>query len=332
MAIPRLHKEISIYKKNAISNGITEASEVATKYITHIDDDGITIHPVSTTADCLDINANGVQIYKNNTQVAVYGSDCRVGRSNGPNVFVDGTNADVNIRNGSTILAKFAANLIEIGKETASAIIRLCEGHFDIAWLASTSPDFPNATAVMQATNVAMKSRVDDQIAISGTQYTQGMAISTMSAIGDYSDDDDSGNYYARVQATTGATLNTTHVDFTALSFDGSAIYQAVSRQRPTGFQIGDDGTPIKAIMSGTVVKNPSGNSSVDILSASDVTSVLGSGAVKTNTYVSVVNGDTNAYTKQMWGYMTDAQTVKGVLQEAHTGNVRFNYLLVRFN
>lgn len=56
----------------------------------------------------------------------VYASTATIGNPVGLNIYADGS--AVNIRNGTTILAKFANNLIELGKNSASSEINLCNG------------------------------------------------------------------------------------------------------------------------------------------------------------------------------------------------------------
>ena len=62
-----------------------EAAKTATTYITHIDDNGIRIHPSSTTNNSAVINASGMEIFKGGTaaanSVAFYGDTARVGKS-----------------------------------------------------------------------------------------------------------------------------------------------------------------------------------------------------------------------------------------------------------
>lgn len=60
----------------------------------------------------------------------VYANTVTVGNSAGFNVYIDGSN--INIRNGSTVLAAFNATEIGIGKNTQNSIIHLCGNNFEI--------------------------------------------------------------------------------------------------------------------------------------------------------------------------------------------------------
>lgn len=57
------------------------AAQTATNYITHIDNDGITIHPSSNTNNRTAINANGMTVYKDNVDVANFGATARIGQT-----------------------------------------------------------------------------------------------------------------------------------------------------------------------------------------------------------------------------------------------------------
>lgn len=65
----------------AITSGYTKVASVdaSTGFITRIDDAGITVHPSGTTNNRVAINANGMQVYKGNVDVASYGDTARVG-------------------------------------------------------------------------------------------------------------------------------------------------------------------------------------------------------------------------------------------------------------
>ncbi len=93
------------------------------KYITKINDYGITIHPEDTSNNnFLQITANGVDIVKNNITVASYGSNIVIGSTSGKNVLIDSNG--IQLKNSSTILANFGTNQIQIGANgTSRAII-----------------------------------------------------------------------------------------------------------------------------------------------------------------------------------------------------------------
>ena len=77
----KLSKETSIFKDNAISGGISDASKTATDYITRIDENGITIHPSGSTSSRIELDAGGMEVFKGGSSVAEYGDTARIGRS-----------------------------------------------------------------------------------------------------------------------------------------------------------------------------------------------------------------------------------------------------------
>lgn len=56
----------------------------------------------------------------------LYGSEATIGNPSGGNVYVDADSVD--IRNGATVLSTIAAALIELGKNSTSAVIKMCGG------------------------------------------------------------------------------------------------------------------------------------------------------------------------------------------------------------
>lgn len=89
------------------STDIDAARTTATTYITHIDNNGIRVHPSSTENNSVVINSTGMEVFKGGTgsanSVAKYGDTSRVGKESGFHVvtnpsditFKDGTNADI---------------------------------------------------------------------------------------------------------------------------------------------------------------------------------------------------------------------------------------------
>ena len=111
--IPKHYKETSISKPNAIGEGIEGAAKTATSYITKIDNDGITVHPVSGDTSRVQINASGTTIYQNNVDVASYGATARIGKVNGDRVVVDSTNG-ITIYKGNTKRLQTSSDGIDI--------------------------------------------------------------------------------------------------------------------------------------------------------------------------------------------------------------------------
>ena len=122
-----------------LATASSDAAKSATSYITEISGDGIWITPsnakpvngaaASTTSgwhisSALELFRLGVSMFRVFVESGV--AKVRIGRTNGGNVLVDGTS--VNVRNGSAVLATFASSLIELGKNSTSAVIKLCGG------------------------------------------------------------------------------------------------------------------------------------------------------------------------------------------------------------
>ena len=90
------------------------------KYITKINDYGITIHPeiIASNLGYIQIDGNGLKIKQtigdtininNDIILANYGNTITIGQSNSKNVFIDSNG--VNIKNGSTILSNFGETI-----------------------------------------------------------------------------------------------------------------------------------------------------------------------------------------------------------------------------
>ena len=90
----------------------------------------------------------------------VYASEATVGNAAGMNVFINGTN--IQIRQGTTVLANFTADTIELGKNSIQSVISLCGGLGKI--LASTNDD-PEGQDVyglsIMSEMIGMKSQTD---------------------------------------------------------------------------------------------------------------------------------------------------------------------------
>lgn len=66
----------------------------------------------------------------------LYGSTSTIGNPAGANVYTDGSS--VSFRTGSTVLAKIAASLVELGKNSLAAVVSMCGGRFRIAGKANS--------------------------------------------------------------------------------------------------------------------------------------------------------------------------------------------------
>ena len=69
-----------------------EAAKTATTYITHIDDNGIRIHPSNTENNSVVINSSGMEVFKGGTtsaySVAKYGDTARIGKEGGSHLIL----------------------------------------------------------------------------------------------------------------------------------------------------------------------------------------------------------------------------------------------------
>lgn len=83
--LPEHYKETSVSNPNAIGNGITKASQTATKYITTIDsDNGIRVHAENiASTNYAQLDATGLNVVKSGTSVASFGTTTRIGPASG---------------------------------------------------------------------------------------------------------------------------------------------------------------------------------------------------------------------------------------------------------
>lgn len=72
-----------------------DAAKTATSYITQVDQNGITIHPSGGTSNRVEIDADGMEVYKGDVSVASYGDTARIGKVAGPRVEVDDDSVSV---------------------------------------------------------------------------------------------------------------------------------------------------------------------------------------------------------------------------------------------
>lgn len=79
----------------------------------------------------------------------IYGSTATIGSPSGGNVYVDG--GSVSVRQGTTVLARLKAGLLELAANSANAVIKLCGGKGAIAYYAGT-----DQLAVMAPGSIAL--------------------------------------------------------------------------------------------------------------------------------------------------------------------------------
>ncbi len=125
-------KETALYDTGAISDGINEASETATGYITDVTDGGIFVHttdsedPSNPTGD--DTNngvsiSDGIYIVRNGVVVASYGENVNIGTSNSGQVRI--TN------DGVTIISPTKATAMEVSTSGVVSVVTMNE---DLGW------------------------------------------------------------------------------------------------------------------------------------------------------------------------------------------------------
>lgn len=94
----------------------------ANKYITHINDGGITVHDaVNQNLNYVQIDSNGMEIFKSDGEaepsavsIANFGENVRIGKISGGNLLA--TSQGIAVRDGMTDLATFGASGAQIGK------------------------------------------------------------------------------------------------------------------------------------------------------------------------------------------------------------------------
>lgn len=77
----KLTAESTVLNDEAIGDGISDAGRTATTYITEIDNNGIKVHATNgVNANYVQIDANGMEVYKGGASAAMYGDTARVGK------------------------------------------------------------------------------------------------------------------------------------------------------------------------------------------------------------------------------------------------------------
>lgn len=100
-------KETALYDTGAISGGIEDAGETASKYITVIDQDGIKVHAEnSPNSNYTQIDGNGMEVFEGGTSVASFGtSGARLGEKTGAHSEIDANGQRFYAEDGATQLA-----------------------------------------------------------------------------------------------------------------------------------------------------------------------------------------------------------------------------------
>jgi len=100
-------KETALYDTGAIGDGISEAGETASKYITVIDQNGIKVHAENNpTTNYTQIDGNGMEVFEGGISVASFGTDgARLGEKTGAHSEIDANGQRFYAEDGTTQLA-----------------------------------------------------------------------------------------------------------------------------------------------------------------------------------------------------------------------------------
>ena len=306
-----------VSSKVDITNATNAAAKTATNYIA-ADSNGIKI---------ANANPSTATTYQHQTAtetdfVVAGGVRNRI-NADGMTLYNGSGTADTNV------IAKFADELIELGKNSVNSIIKLCNGIGKIrAYKGSTDALDAYLTVESDASWTTPASESSDgnehtTIYSSALDLYQGFGA----AIGGFEYEDERTSAGLLSYSTVTA-RNSGQVELEAKAADGTGMHKL--QFDPTGLSINNFDTPVYAFYAGTKLVAPS-NGSATLLTASEVKSYLGSGANQTNTICLVSNGDGSIWGGMMTGAMMQDGSAKAFISPATTNTLRFNYILIRF-
>ena len=289
---------------------VTNAAKTATNFLTEASSTGLMVHPSNDST-------TGVRI-TSDVDIVRAGNVMNRISDDGMTLYNGSGTADTNV------VAKFAEKLIELGKNSTDAIIKLCGGMGSIFYDAETK--FLNLNS-LRLSNYAKSNGTD-------------MAASQVAA----HFDTDAGANLANVLAEADASHTSVKVSATRPVSGGNPMqasiepYATETEGRITFYAdrlifAGPDnatGTTVKGIYIGTKVVAPS-NGGATLLTATEVKSHLGSGASQTNTVCIATNGDGSVWGGMVTGAMMQDGSAKAFVSPATTGSLRFNFVLIRF-
>ena len=231
----------------------------------------------------------------------------------------------------SNVVAKFASNLIELGKNSVNAVIKLCGGTLSITALS-------NLIAQLAAPTVSLLSLEDDTTygrvgsVTSSSRGGSGLAGgATISAR--YTNKSIVSTGYADVDVLAGPNgSDVQQVKFTAgLTASGITEESSATLTR-SGFSI-NDSTAIKGIWAGTKTINVSNVKHVQLFTANELTSSLGYAVRGSNSVVFVCCGDQAKYMGLMTTELnTTDDVVRLSLDSTYTiTSLPVNYTIIRF-
>ena len=238
------------------------------------------------------------------------------------------------------IVAKFANKLIQLGKNAADAIIELCNGKMTIARRSSdysalevseiSSDDrlglFCGNTTGAYPYSYLMLSR--DQTNDYSTVGLTTIANSGLSSI-------NIGNNVASMETRNSTTnkqnflsINDNGFNYSRTSNDGLTPLASLSFGE-AGMVFNNQA--IKAIYMGTDVFTLSNGQWMQLKSAAQVATLLGSGVSQANTICIAQNGDFDTYAGVVTGAMGQDGSARAYIYPNRTGGIRINFMLIRF-
>lgn len=131
----KLEKETSVFKRDAIKNGIALAKKKATDFLTELAN-GIFVHAEGTPSDPTDSQAEGVRItdtidvIHEGESVANYGTEARIGSASSGNLLARSNG--VVVRDGLTELAQFRADGMAFNDSAGNKVVDIDTGGGDV--------------------------------------------------------------------------------------------------------------------------------------------------------------------------------------------------------
>lgn len=126
----KLEKETSVFKRDAIKNGIALAKKKATDFLTELAN-GIFVHAEGTPSDPTDSQAEGVRItdsidiIHDGESVASYGTEARIGSASSGNLLARSNG--VVVRDGLTELAQFSSGSVYLSTADGTFLLRISD-------------------------------------------------------------------------------------------------------------------------------------------------------------------------------------------------------------
>ena len=332
-------------KHSGLSSAINKAEEAITnsksaiknldKYVTEIDGSGIKIHPSISKKNYLKLDANGMDVIRNETSVAFYGETERIGKDDETHIevesdkltIVDGTEVKFKVYTSESI------STVQIGTNSLNYIA----GQHSALWVNGSGSvdligDYPGTVSNLATIYVGLR--------VNGQEIRNDPDTEVLRLWRHYRDDSVSGEQDNETIFTIKSngkvyTTGTIYVNNTAVSLNGHTHDLTNDVWGQLDALHGGTGNAWSSMTAGTTVLTVgNGASYIQILSASEVATALGvSGVNNTNTIAIVQNGDYSAYDGMIVGSIKSDGTVRAYLSptKSGTGTVRFNYLLIKF-